>query len=140
METNGREPLDGQALKSLLRQRPEEGWRLVIDGLFPQLLGWLLAALGRQQRELIEDAMQQAVIKAMERLEFFDPGLGRFDAWFATIARNEAYRLLRRERLQAHQPLSDMPIARSTRSSERWYPSSGVRGGSIGVVPSNRDG
>lgn len=122
METNGQEPPDGQALKSLLRQRPEEGWRVVIDDLFPQLLGWLLAALGRQQRELIEDAMQQAVIKAMGRLESFDPSVGRFDAWFATIVRNEAYRLLRRERLQARRPLPDSMITRSTNGDPEPLP------------------
>lgn len=105
METDGREPLDGHALKRLLRRRPEEGWRLVIRDLFPRVLGWLERGFGQHCRELIEDAMQEAVRRAMARLERFEPEVGTFDAWFASIARNETLRLLRDERLQMHEAL-----------------------------------
>lgn len=56
-----------------------------------------------------EDAVQDAFITALERLEECrNPD--RFGAWLVTIARNRAHSLRRRKRVRAATPLDDVPV------------------------------
>lgn len=45
-----------------------------------------------------EDAISEATIRALKAFRHYDPKRATFYTWFATIARNEWYRLLRRQR------------------------------------------
>lgn len=72
-----------------------------------------LAALGDSADA--EDAVQDAFVTALERLEdCHNPE--RFGAWLTTIARNRAHSLRRRRRVRAADPLDDVRLGDSRSS------------------------
>lgn len=52
----------------------------------------------RGDRSLADDVFQDTLLRAVERIERFDPERGSFGAWLSGIARNELRQRLRRQR------------------------------------------
>ena len=87
------------------------GDRMALRGLYtataPKLLGIILRIL--QDRGAAEDALQEVFVRVWQHAGSYDPRAGAPLSWLATIARNRAIDLVRREK-----------AARLTQGEEGW--------------------
>lgn len=87
------------------------GDRMALRGLYtataPKLLGIILRIL--RDRGVAEDALQEVFVRVWQRAGSYDPRAGAPLPWLATIARNRAIDLVRREK-----------AARLTQGEEGW--------------------
>lgn len=73
--------------------------RTAADKLFRMYQNRLFSFLVRLggNTAVAEDATQETFIRALNRIQSFDPEQGSFKAWLFTIGRNEFYRIVKKE-------------------------------------------
>jgi DNA-directed RNA polymerase specialized sigma24 family protein len=85
------EELSDEALRALLIEDPERGWRAFVDQHTPTLLG-LIARAGIEDRDDRADIYLRVCERLAEddcaRLRRRDPGRGALAAWLTTVVRN----------------------------------------------------
>ncbi len=82
----------GTAAKRAILAGDQEGLRAFFDAHFRPLYGFCYHRLGRDHHSA-EEAVQETMIRALERIADFDPERGDMHDWLATLARNEIRRV-----------------------------------------------
>lgn len=99
MKDGGAEAARGTAvLLAAVAAADRDAFRALYDRAAPKLFGIALRIC--KDRELAEDALQDAFVEIWRRAGRFDPARGGADAWMAVIARNRAIDALRRRGAQ----------------------------------------
>jgi len=87
---------------ALLRARDARGFDILYRRYFPRLRRYALVIL--RDDDEAEDIAQEALLRAVSRLDRFDPSVGAFDTWVFSIARNLALTSRRKRWLAMPQP------------------------------------
>ncbi|MDT8436890.1 MAG: RNA polymerase sigma factor [Gemmatimonadota bacterium] len=100
----GRDTRDEPRLVRRVQEGDERAFGLLVERYMEPAYGTALALLGVPQDA--EDAVQNAFIRALERIDQLQPG-SPFGPWFYRVLRSTALNLRRHEKLRTHEEIPE---------------------------------
>lgn len=102
-------PPDGAASKRAIQQGDPDGLRTFVEAYGRPLYAFCFHRLDRDHHAT-EEAVQETLLLALERIDDYDPARGEMHAWLAFLSRNVMRRLRRQKGPFVELALEDEPF------------------------------
>ncbi|MFK7924621.1 MAG: RNA polymerase sigma factor [Bacteroidia bacterium] len=112
-------PHTDQLIIAHLAAKDQEAIRMIYQQYAPTLLGVLLRILG--EKDLAEDALQEALIKVWKNADRYDSSKGRLFTWLLNICRNTAIDKRRSASFRNQQTIQSDEILVSSVNEQHHY-------------------